>query len=203
MAVDAFATLSRSTSWRPNSQVQQLNAASYSQTHDIQSRDMGEVSIRSKLSSDAGSIVIGYLPEEEPCSPRPTNLPVRLGPQSLQDRLTSVKLPPKDILRASLPVKDAEKIIALALSPSGDRAALLFKHLCCIHPTSGNMAAEKISLELDRSVQWTRLCIGSEYLAVYGTERRPVFQNRVSRSIYDRTPAKPTALITLETGLRV
>ena len=203
MAVDIFAILSKSTPGWPNSQVQQLNAASYSQTHEVESRDMGEVSIRSKLSSDTGSIIIGYLPEEEPCSPRPTNLPIRLGPQSLQDRLISVELPPKEKLRASLPVKDAEKIIALALSPSGDRAALLFKYLCCIHPTSGSVAAGKISLELERSVQWTRLCIGAEYLAVYGTEQRPVFRNRVSCSIYNRTSAKPTASITLETGLRV
>ena len=203
MAVDSFPILSKSTSGRPNSQVQQLDAPDYSQTHDFASRDMGEVSIRSTLSSDTGSIIIGFIPEEEPCSPRPTNLPVRLGPQSLQDRLIRVKVPPKDILRANLPVKDTEKIIALALSPLGDRAALLFKHLCCVYPTSGNMAAGKMSLELERSVQWTRLCIGSKYLAVYGTERRPVFRNQVSCSIYDRTSAKPTASITLETGLRV
>ena len=203
MAVDNFAILSKSTSGRPISQILQPNAANYSQTHDVESRDMGEVSIRSKLSSDAGSIIIGYLPDEEPYSPRPTSLPIRLGPQSLQDRPINVKLPPKEKIRASLPVKDAEKIIAIALSPSGDRAALLFKHLCCIHPTSGNMAAGKISLELERSVQWARLCIGSDYLAVYGTERRPVFRNRVSCSVYNRNLAKPTASITLETGLRV
>ena len=203
MEVDTLAILSKSTSGRLNSQVPQLNAARYSDTHDVDSGDMGKVSIRSKLSSDTGSILIGYCPEEELCSPRPTNLPIRLGPPSLQDRPVSIKLPPKDRSRASLPVKDTGKIIALALSPSGDRAALLFKHLCCIYPTSSDTAAENISLALERSVQWTRLCIGSEYLAFYGTERRPVFQNRVSCSIYDRTPATPTASITSRTGLRV
>lgn len=131
---------------------------------------------RASIATDgSGSIQIGLDPELR--SPTPTRLTLRLGVQSSQDRPRNVKSSPEEISRTSLPVKDTGKIIALALSPSGDRAALLFRHACRVY-LSGDIVTENIFIKLKRNAQWTRLCIGSQYLVVYGTERGKVFQNR-------------------------
>ena len=152
--------------------------------------DSGSIPIglyRASVATDGSrSIRIGL--ETEPRFPKPTHLSLRSGPQDLQDRPLDVKISPgksKTILR----FKDTEKIIALAVSPTGDQAAFLFSHKCRVYAISANTAIEKISIELERKVNWTRLCIGSEYLVVYGTERGPTFrgptfQNRVSRSLW-------------------
>ena len=145
------------------------------------SRDcLGRQRRDSVVTNSSGSILIGLCPEPRP--PIPTRLALRSGAQSLPDRPLSANVSPEKISSTSLHVKDAEKIIALALSPSGDQAALLFGHVCRVYATSGDIASEPISGELSRKVQWTRLCIGSQYLVVYGTERGAVFENRVSCS---------------------
>lgn len=134
--------------------------------------------------------------------PTPTRLSLGLEPQSFPERPLSVKVSPEKISRISRLIKDTERIIALALSPSGDQAALLFKHACRVYATTGDIATEKISIELKHKVQWTRLCIGSQYLVVYGTEGGLVFQNRVSCSILDTTLALLDPPITSKTGPR-
>lgn len=153
---------------------------------------------RASIATDgSGSIQIGLDPELR--SPTPTRLTLRLGVQSSQDRPRNVKSSPEEISRTSLPVKDTGKIIALALSPSGDRAALLFRHACRVY-LSGDIVTENIFIKLKRNAQWTRLCIGSQYLVVYGTERGKVFQNRVSCPIWDTSPPIENSPITMETG---
>ncbi len=152
--------------------------------------DSGSIPIglyRASVATDGSrSIQIGL--ETEPRFSEPTHLSLRSGPQDLQDRPLDVKISPENS-RTSLRFKDTEKIIALAVSPSGDQAAFLFSHRCRVYATSGNTAIEKISIKLERKVKWTRLCIGSAYLVIYGTERGPkergpVFQNRVSRLLW-------------------
>ncbi|CAD6579226.1 MAG: hypothetical protein ASARMPREDX12_009098 [Alectoria sarmentosa] len=104
---------------------------------------------------------------------------LRLEAPSSQGPPLRIKFSSEKISKSSFAVKDTDKITALALSPSGDQAALLFSHVCRVYATSDDIATEKISIRLERMVQWTRMCIGSQYLVVYGTERGPVFQNRV------------------------
>ena len=145
------------------------------------SRDSFGLLDRDSLTDGSGSIQIGL--DLEPRSPYPTCLSLTLGAQSLQVRPPSAKSAPEEISRRSIPVKNPEKITALALSPSGNYAALLFRHACCVYAISGDTPTEKNSINLDRKVRWTRLCIGSHYLVLYGTERSRPYSKRVSCSL--------------------
>lgn len=145
------------------------------------SRDSFGLLDRDSLTDGSGSIQIGLDPESR--SATPTCLSFRLGAQNLQVRPPSAKSAPVEILRRNIPVKNPGKITALALSPSGNYAALLFRHACCVYATSGDTPTEKNSINLDRKVRWTRVCIGSHYLVLYGTERSRPYLKRVSCSL--------------------
>lgn len=145
------------------------------------SRDSFGLLDRNSLTDGSGSIQIGLDPESR--SPTPSCASFRLGAQSLQVRPPSAKSAPVQISRSSVPVENPEKITALALSPPGDYAALLFRHACCVYAISGDTMTEKKSINLDRKVGWTRVCIGSHYLILYGTERSPPYPKRVSCSL--------------------
>ena len=66
-----------------------------------------------------------------------------------------------------LKIPRKKRVIAIALAPSGNQAAFLFKHSACVFSTSSeSKEIEEIDLPLD--VDWRKIRLASYYLAVYG-----------------------------------